>query len=102
MRHVLPARFVFLLSRWHALAGTRIAFAPAVFNSEGPARAQIASYIAGAPVQVAYDPADPVNSVLDRTRFTPQSFAVTLLFALVVVVLIGMSVYMLAFIVKGL
>ena len=53
-------------------AGTRISFTRLVFSSEKKARAVIANYAVGAATMVSYDPADPQNSVLDRSAKPPK------------------------------
>jgi hypothetical protein len=68
-------------------AGTRINFARLQFSSEKKARAVIANYATGATVTVAYDPADPQNSVLDRTTKPPAvSFWTGFIFVMAAVV----------------
>jgi hypothetical protein len=48
------------------LAGNRLSFKRAHYISDKKANAAVAQFPTGATVAVAYDPADPQNSVLDR------------------------------------
>ena len=67
-------------------AGTRIKFSRLKNVSNKTARAVIANYAVGATV-VAYDPANPQNSVLDRTAKPPRiSFWTGLIFAIAAIV----------------
>jgi hypothetical protein len=68
-------------------AGTRINFTRLQFASEKRAKAVIANYAAGAAATVAYDPANPQNSVLDRSVKPPSiSFWTGFIFAAAAVV----------------
>ena len=76
------------------LAGTRIDFTRLHFVSEAKARARIASYSVGAPVQVAYNPADPAVSVLDRTRQPPNVSFWTVFALVLTLILIGIGLFL--------
>jgi hypothetical protein len=68
-------------------AGTRINFTRLHFASKKKAQAVIANYAVGAAATVAYDPADPQNSVLDRTVKPPGvSFWTAFIFAAAAIV----------------
>ena len=58
------------------------------------ARARIASYSVGAPVQVAYNPADPSVSVLDRTRQPPNVSFWTVFALALTLILIGIGLFL--------
>jgi hypothetical protein len=52
--------------------GSRISFARLHFASEKKAKAIAEGYAIGSTVTIAYDPADPQNSVLDRASKPPK------------------------------
>ena len=69
-------------------AGTRIKFSRLKHVSNKTARAAIANYAVGATV-VAYDPANPQNSVLDRTAKPPAiAFWTGVMFVFAAIVLV--------------
>jgi Protein of unknown function (DUF3592) len=69
-------------------AGTRIKFSRLKHVSNKTARAVIANYAVGATV-VAYDPANPQNSVLDRTAKPPAiAFWTGVMFVFAAIVLV--------------
>lgn len=67
--------------------GTRINFLRPYYASEKKAKAVVANYTAGASVTIAYDPADPQNSVLDRNTKPPvMGFWTVFVFLMAVIV----------------
>jgi hypothetical protein len=74
--------------------GTRINFVRQHYARENKAKAVVANYTMGAAVMIAYDPADPQNSVLDRSTKPPAIGFWTGLSFLMAVIVAGLGVGM--------
>ena len=76
-------------------AGNRLSFKRAHYISDKKAIAAIAKFPEGAAVAVAYDPADPQNSVLDRDTKPSAVSLWTAMIGITAIVVAGLGVVML-------